>query len=128
MLAVDPESGKRRQIRRRFTTEADARAELAVVQAGVTAGTYVHASKLTVDQACEAWLASKHSLKPSTLRGHRVSLGPLRDELGHIEMQKLTKANLDGLVGRLRRGEVAGRKDWSARSVQLHAVSVLGGP
>jgi integrase len=113
----DPESGKRRQIRRRFTTEADARAELAAVQAGVTAGTYVHVSKLTVDQACEAWLASKHSLKPSTLRGHRVSLAPLRDELGHVEVQKLTKADLDSLVERLRLGEVAGRRNWSARSV-----------
>jgi integrase len=120
-LTVDagnnPESGKRRQIRRRFTTEASARAELAALQAGVVAGTYVHASKLTVDEACEAWLLSKHSLKPSTLAGHRVSLGPLRDELGHVEIQKLTKADLDGLVGRLRRGEVDGRKKWSARSV-----------
>lgn len=91
----DLETGKRRQVRRRFATEAAARAELAAVQAGVNAGTYVHASKLTVDQACGAWLASKHSLKPSTLAGHRVSLGPLRDELGHVEVQKLTKADLD---------------------------------
>jgi integrase len=113
----DAVSGKRRQVRRRFTTEASARAELATLLAGVVAGTYVHASKLTVDQACEAWLLSKHSLKPSTLAGHRVSLGPLRDELGHVAVQKLTKADLDGLVGRLRRGEVEGRKKWSARSV-----------
>jgi integrase len=82
----------------------------------VTAGTYVHSSRLTVDQACEAWLASKHSLKPSTLRGHRVSVGPLRDELGDVEVQKLSKADLDGLVGRLRRGEVAGRGPWSPSS------------
>ena len=82
----------------------------------MTAGTYVHSSKLTVDQACEAWLASKHALKPSTLAGHRVSLGPLRDELGHIEVQKLSKTDLDTLVGRLRRGEVNGRKKWTPRS------------
>lgn len=63
------------------------RAELAAMQAGVTAGTYVHANKLSVDQACEAWLLSKYSLKPSTLTGHRVSLCALRDELGHIEVQ-----------------------------------------
>ena len=49
----DPGTGQRRQIRRRLDTEKAARAELAAVQAGVTAGTYVHASKLTVDQACE---------------------------------------------------------------------------
>jgi integrase len=46
----DAVSGKRRQVRRRFTTEAAARAELATMQAGVAAGTYIHASKLTVDQ------------------------------------------------------------------------------
>jgi Arm DNA-binding domain len=46
----DPESGKRRQIRRRFASEAAARDELASVQGGVKAGTYVHSSKLTVNQ------------------------------------------------------------------------------
>jgi len=113
----DPESGRRRQIRRRFTTEAAARAELASVQGAVTAGTYVHSTKLTVDQVCEEWLASKHSLKASTLLGHRSKLAALRDELGHVEVQKLSKADLDTLVGRLRRGEVEGRKKkWTPRS------------
>ena len=82
----DSETGKRRQIRRRFTTQAAARSELAKVQGGVTAGTYVHSNKLTVDQVCEAWLASKHSLKDSTLAGHRSKLAALRDELGHLEV------------------------------------------
>jgi len=103
---TDPDTGRRRQLRRRFTTEADARAELATIQGGVTAGTYIHSNALTVDQVCEEWLVSKHSLKPSTLAGHRSKLAALRDELGEIEVQKLTKADLDGLVGRLRRGEV----------------------
>jgi integrase len=112
----DPETARRRQVRRRFPTEKAARAELADIQGGVRAGTYVHSSRVTVDEAVEAWLASKHSLKPSTLRGHRVSLQPLRDELGAKEVQKLTKADLDTLVGRLRRAEVENRKAWSARS------------
>ena len=34
-----------------------------------------------------------------------------------IEVQKLSKANVDDLIGRLRRGEVEGRRAWSARSV-----------
>jgi integrase len=45
----DSVSGKRRQIRRRLATEAAARAELASVQGGVTAGTYVHTNRLTVE-------------------------------------------------------------------------------
>ncbi|MFV8319918.1 tyrosine-type recombinase/integrase [Mycobacterium sp. 23] len=116
-VAPDPETGKRRQIRRRFTTEKAARDELAKVQGGVTAGTYVHSSRLTVDQACEAWLQSKHSLKQSTLAGHRSKLQALRDTLGHIEVQKLSKTDLDTLVGQLRRGEVDGHKKWTPRSV-----------
>lgn len=110
-------NGKRKQLRRRFTTEKAARAELATIQAGVSAGTYVHTSRTTVEQACSDWLASKHSLKPSTLLGHKVSLQVLRDELGTVEVQKLTKRDLDDLVGRLRAGKVEGRKKWSPRSV-----------
>jgi hypothetical protein len=71
---------------------------------------------LTVEQVCEAWLASKHSLNDSTLAGHRSKRAALRDELGHVEVQKLSQADLDELVGRLRRGEVEGRKRWTPRS------------
>jgi integrase len=114
---ADPKTGKRRQIRRRFTTEKAARTELARVQSGVQAGTHVHRSATTVDTVCEAWLASKHSLKESTIAGHRSKLKVLRAELGHVEVQKLSKANLDVLVGRLRSGEAKGcRRPWTARS------------
>ena len=40
---------------------------------------------------------------------HRSKLAALRDELGHIQVQKLSKADLDDLVGRMWRGEVKGR-------------------
>lgn len=113
---VDPETGKRRQVRRRFTTERAARDELAAIQGGLKAGTYVHPTKITVDQVCENWLASKHSLRPSTLAGHRSKLQALRDELGHVEVQRLSKADLDRLVIRLR-GGAGDRKPWSPRSI-----------
>ena len=51
-----------------------------------------------------------------------------RDELGHLEVQKLTKADLDTLVGRLRRGEVEGRKKkWTPRSCNylLHLTTAV---
>lgn len=125
---VDPDTGKRRQIRRRFTTEKAAREELGRVQGGVQTGTYVHATKLTVEDVCESWLASKHSLKASTLAGHRSKLKVLRAELGHVEVQQLSKADLDGLVGRLRNGEAKDTKrPWSARSVNylLYLVTAV---
>jgi integrase len=115
---VDPETKKRKQIRRRFTTEKAARDELAAVLGGVKAGTYVHRSGATVDEVCEAWLLSKHNLKASTIAGHRSKLKVLRAELGNIEVQRLSKADLDNLVGLLRAGEAKGcRRPWTPRSV-----------
>src|ERR1700753_4282776 len=54
-------------------------------------------------------------------------MAALRDELGHIEIQKLAKAALEGLVGRLRRGEVEGRKKWTPRSCNylLHLMTAV---
>ncbi|MCZ4536965.1 site-specific integrase [Gordonia terrae] len=116
--------GRRKQLRRRFATEAEARAELSSVQASVAAGTYIHASKLTVTQAIDGWLAAKHRLKPSTKRSHTTGLAPVRDELGDTLVQQLTKRDIDTLVGRLRAGEVDGRRKWSARSVN-HMLGLL---
>lgn len=114
---TDTGTEKRRQTRKRYRTLDEAQNALAETSNAVRRGTYVARSPITVKEACDAWLASKHSLKPSTLRGHRSKLGALSDELGSRELQLLTKRELDELVGRLRTGTVAGRKRWSARSV-----------
>ncbi|MEZ0050817.1 integrase [Mycobacterium sp. MAA66] len=117
--AVD---GKRKQHRKRFATEKEARAALDGIRGEVARGTYVHPSKVTVGEACENWLAAKHGLKPSTLHGHRVNLGAAIAELGEIEVQKLTKRNIDDLVTKLRAGGLPSptgkvRKPWSPRSI-----------
>lgn len=82
----------------------------------------MHPSKITVAEACENWLAAKHGLKPSTLHGHRVNLAAALAELGEIEVQKLTKRNIDDLVTKLRSGGLPSptgkvRKPWSPRSI-----------
>jgi integrase len=114
--------GRRKQLRKRYKTEREARAALDAVRGDVAKGTYVHPSKITVAQACEDWLASKHGLKPSTLHGHRVNLAPALAELGEVEVQKLSKRHIDDLVTALRAGGLASptgksRKSWSPRSV-----------
>src|SRR6201997_1532321 len=114
--------GRRKQLRKRYKTEREARAALDAVRGDVAKGTYVHPSKITVAQACEDWLASKHGLKPSTLHGHRVNLAPALAELGEVEVQKLSKRHIDDLVTALRAGGLASptgksRKPWSPRSV-----------
>ncbi|RDH76371.1 site-specific integrase [Mycolicibacterium moriokaense] len=110
-------NGKRKQIMRRFKTEREARNELATTLAAVVDGSYVHANKLTVDAAIDAWLASKHSIKASTRNGYKVWLAPVRGVLGHVELQQLTKAHLDTLIVRLRAGDVPGHGKWTARSI-----------
>jgi integrase len=54
--------GKRKQLRRRYKTEKEARAALAEIQGRVAAGTYVQPSTLTVEQACADWLRSRHKI------------------------------------------------------------------
>jgi hypothetical protein len=96
------------------------------VRGDVAKGTYVHPYKVTLAEACENWLAAKHGLKPSTLHGHRVNLAAALAELGEVEVQKLTKRNIDDLVTALRAGGLPSptgksRKPWSPRSDELHA-------
>ncbi len=98
-------------MRRSFATEKEARTFHAETLGAVKAGTYVPASTRTVEQAVADWLGSKHRLKSSTRRGYRSSLQPVRDELGAIAVQKLTKADVDDLVVRLRAGRVQRRDD-----------------
>ncbi|AKK26065.1 tyrosine-type recombinase/integrase [Mycobacterium sp. EPa45] len=114
--------GKRKQLRKRFPTEKEARAALDAVRGEVSRGTYVHPTKVTLGEACEDWLAAKHGLKPSTLHGHRVNLAAAIAELGDIEVQKLTKRDIDDLVTTLRAGGLPSptgkvRKPWSPRSI-----------
>lgn len=114
--------GKRKQLRKRYRTEKEARAALDAVRGEVSRGTYVHPTKVTLAEACENWLAAKHGLKPSTLHGHRVNLAAAIAELGDIEVQKLTKRDIDDLVATLRAGGLPSptgkvRKPWSPRSI-----------
>jgi len=68
--------GKRKQLRRRYATEKEARAALAEIQGQVAAGRYVHPSKLTVEQACADWLLSRHQVKPTTAPATSTSCSP----------------------------------------------------
>ena len=121
--------GKRKQLRKRYPTEAAARKALEGIRGEVATGTYVHPSKTTLRKACEDWLESKHRLKPSTLHGHREKLSPVIAELGHLEVQNLTKRQIDDLVNALRAGGLRSptqkvRKAWSPRSVN-YTLSLL---
>jgi integrase len=113
--------GKRKQLRRRYRTEKEARAALAEIQGQVASGTYVQPSTLTVEQACADWLRSRHKIRPTTAAGYEYILQPVRSELGALAVQGLTRRHIDDLIVKLRHGELVrpggrARKKWSARS------------
>jgi integrase len=114
-------NGKRKQLRRRYRTEKEARAALAEIQGQVTSGTYVQPSTLTVEQACADWLRSRHKIRPTTAAGYEYVLQPVHSELGALAVQDLSRRHIDELIVKLRSGELVrpggrARKKWSARS------------
>jgi integrase len=64
-------------------------------------GTLVAASKVTVSQHLEDWLAGKRDLKKRTFGNYRDALKPVHEEIGQVELQKLSKASVDQLVTRM---------------------------
>lgn len=63
----DPVTGKRRQVRRRFKTEKEARAALSEVRSEAAKGTFVARKTLTVADAVDAYLAARHNLRATSL-------------------------------------------------------------
>lgn len=129
---VGTEKG-RKQTRRRFSTEREAKTELARIKHEQNEGIYVHPSKsMTVNKLAEAWTAATaRALKPTTVRHYSDALKPLLERHGDLLVVKLTSRHLvklsdDMLSGSLRRIGTKG-KPLSARSVNsmLGAVSSL---
>ena len=86
--------------RRRFTyrTLAEARKELRRITSEVAAGTYHRPTAITVDEACDEWLAGRRGIRQVTLYSYEMDLKPVRRYLGAKKLQQLTKADGDALV------------------------------
>src|SRR5882757_907924 len=98
--------GKRKQLRRRYRTEKEARAALAEVQGQLSSGAYVQPSTLTVERACADWLRSRHKIRPTTAAGYEFVLQPVQSELGELPVQDLTRRHVDELISKVRSGEL----------------------
>jgi integrase len=119
---TDPITGRRRQVRRRFTTEREARDELGKITNQASTDTFVPRKAVTVDELCGDWLASLHNARATTVNAYRFSLAPLRERHGGLSVQKLTRPDLDRLLMDLRDGGTKtakgrARRPWSARSL-----------
>ncbi|MCV7175455.1 tyrosine-type recombinase/integrase [Mycolicibacterium sphagni] len=116
------ETGRRQQVRRRYTTEKAARDALSEVGDQAARGVFVPRKAMTVDHLCAGWLASLHNARATTTNGYAYVLAPLREQHGDMAVQQLTRAHLDALVIALRdggttTGKGAVRRPWSGRSV-----------
>lgn len=86
--------------RRKFTyrTKTEARKELRRISSEVAAGTYNRPTSITVDEACDAWLAGRRGIRKVTYQGYVDQLKPVRRYLGSKKLQALTKADGDALM------------------------------
>ena len=119
---VNPETGRRQQVRRRFASEKRARDALAEITQQVSTDAFVPRKAVTVDALCADWLASLHNARATTVNAYRYSLAPLRERHGDLPAQKLTRPDLDKLLIALREGGTTTakgkpRRAWSARSL-----------
>lgn len=118
--------GKRRQVRRRYASEREARKALAEITGGAIDGTFVARSVLTIEKACRDWLAGMHDIEPTTRAAYTHALKPLRERHGDMPVQQLTKSHLDQLVTDLASGALPDQKrPWTANSINpmLNLVS-----
>lgn len=122
IVDVGKVDGKRKQLRKRTTetgqplrTEAEARAELARIQASVGNGTYVAKRTDTLEQVVNGWLAGRPGWQQTTLVGHRNRLKPLLALYGDLPIQDLKKAHIDTLMKRLETGDIPRPDDKKRR-------------
>jgi len=119
---VNPLTGKRQQVRRRYVTEKQARDALSEIGQQAATDMFVPRKAVTVDELCADWLASLHNARATTLNDYRYAVAPLRERHGDMPVQKLTRPHLDRLLTDLRDGGTVtakghARRAWSPRSL-----------
>jgi integrase len=120
--SVNPATGRRQQVKRRFDTEKQARAALAEVGDQASKGTFVARTTLTVEAMCADYLTGRHNLRQTSGGKLEYDLAPLVERYGTMPLQQLTKADIDRLIGELVKGGTVTakgrvRRGWAAVSV-----------
>ena len=102
---VKPNGQRDQRSKAGFRTRREAEAAKSVMEDLVRRGQLLDASKLTVGQFLEGWLASKRNIRPSTLRsyeGHvRVHIAP---HIGGLPLTSLRADHLDAMYDSIRQG------------------------
>lgn len=84
-----------------FAKRKDAVEKRSALLADRARGTLVAASKMKLGQHLDEWLAGKRDLKRRTHSNYRDALLPAKETLGEVELQKLSKADVDRVVTKM---------------------------
>jgi integrase len=119
---VNPETGARQQVRRRYASEAEARRALAGIGDQAVTRTFVPRKTVTVNEVVAQYLAGRHNLRASSRSKLAYDLAPLRERHGGLPVQRLTKRHIDELVADLLTGGTKTakgrtRRPWGADAV-----------
>lgn len=112
-VGADPDTGERRQVRRRFEKAEAAKRALTETSGKVARGEFVPRKAFSVDELCADWLASLHGLRATTIAGYEYDLAPLREAHGTMPVQRLTRRHIDDLVTELSNGGTKQRREAS---------------
>lgn len=126
---IDPATGKRRQVRRRYGTEREARDALAEITGAASQGTFVPRRTNTVREVCERYVAGRHKLRATSKVKLNYDLQPLIERHGDQPVQRLTKGHVDELVadllaGGTTTGKGRTRRPWGAIAVNKFTQTV----
>lgn len=69
---TDPQTGHRRQVRRRYGTEKEAREALSEIGQQAATDKFVPRKAVTVEELCADWLASLHNARATTTAGYTL--------------------------------------------------------
>ncbi|MGC4971813.1 tyrosine-type recombinase/integrase [Streptomyces sp. DT199] len=116
---IDPETGKRRQLRRTFDSLKEARAEYANITNRRHDGSLVPPNKITVNEWLDRWLAMKaEDLEETTIYNYGITLDRVRGRLGNIRLQDLTEEHVEEWRDwALAHGRVRGKRAGTPLSV-----------
>ncbi len=95
---VGEPDGTRRQVRRRYRTERDARRADAKTVTQVAEGTFVARHEQTVAAFLTDWVDGRIDLRSTTRHHYRSNLRPIIAQYGHLKLQRLSKRNIDDWV------------------------------
>lgn len=96
-IGIKPDGNRNRQ-QSTYRTLAEARREYRRITTEVARGTFAALTELTVNDACDQWLADRRRIRRNSLERCRQELKPVRRRLGGKKLAQLTKKDGDELV------------------------------